>query len=193
MKTKETLSLEHALYKATMKMGVFGCPEVTIGWYGHERVDYMTYDTKGIFRCYEIKVSKADFRSTAALSFVGHYNYFVITKDLYEKVKNEIPAEIGVYVSGENADMVSCVKRAKKQACIDVELLKNSFIRSQARYVTDAVYSQIPSKIKRAERTVNQLTKDRDQWRSQYWELRRQIEEQYGTRWDKNNQIEEIF
>jgi hypothetical protein len=28
-------------------MGVFGCFEVTIGFHGRERVDYMTLDTKG--------------------------------------------------------------------------------------------------------------------------------------------------
>lgn len=41
----------------------------------------MTYDTKGIFRCYEVKVSKADFHSAAVKSFVGHYNYYVLMRD----------------------------------------------------------------------------------------------------------------
>ncbi len=90
-------------------MGVFGCFEVTIGFFGKERVDYMTYDTKGIFRCYEIKVTKADFKSNAAKSFVGHYNYYVLTRELYNQVKNEIPDWIGVYIGQE------CVKRPKKQ------------------------------------------------------------------------------
>ena len=91
MKTKKTLKLEKQIYNATKKMGVFGCFEVTIGFFGKERVDYMTYDTKGIFRCYEIKVSKSDFHSNAKLSFVGHYNYYVLTRKLYEEVKDEIP------------------------------------------------------------------------------------------------------
>ena len=89
MKTAETVALEKAIRRATRKTGVFGCYEVTIGFCGRERVDYMTYDTKGIFRCYEIKVSKADFHSAAAKSFVGHYNYYVLTRELYNQVKEE--------------------------------------------------------------------------------------------------------
>ena len=54
MKTAETVALEKAIRRATYKMGTFGCYEVTIGYGGKERVDYMTYDTKGIFRCYEV-------------------------------------------------------------------------------------------------------------------------------------------
>ncbi len=109
MKTKKTLKLEQDIYNATKKVGVFGCFEVTIGFFGKERVDYMTYDTKGIFRCYEIKVSKSDFHSNAKLSFVGHYNYYVLTRKLYEEVKDEIPDWVGIYV-GENL-----VKSPKKQ------------------------------------------------------------------------------
>jgi len=103
-KTKETIELEKAIYNLTAKQGVFGCYEVTIGWFGHERVDYMTYDTKGIFRCYEIKVSKADFNSKAKHTFLGHYNYYVMPTELYEQVKQDIPSNIGVYNS------VKCIK-----------------------------------------------------------------------------------
>ena len=44
MKTAETVTLEKAIRRATRKTGVFGCYEVTIGFCGKERVDYMTYD-----------------------------------------------------------------------------------------------------------------------------------------------------
>lgn len=109
MKTAETVALEKSIRRATRKTGVFGCYEVTIGFCGRERVDYMTYDTKGVFRCYEIKVSKADFHSAAAKSFVGHYNYYVLTRELYNQVKEEIPDWIGVYIGDY------CAKKAKKQ------------------------------------------------------------------------------
>lgn len=33
MKTKKTLKLEKQIYNATKKMGVFGCFEVTIGFF----------------------------------------------------------------------------------------------------------------------------------------------------------------
>lgn len=50
MKTDLTLKLEREIWLTTVKQGVFGCYEVTIGQYGRERVDFMTMDTKGIFR-----------------------------------------------------------------------------------------------------------------------------------------------
>jgi hypothetical protein len=55
-----TKELENNIWKTTRKQGVFGCLEVTIGWFGKERVDYITYDTNDIWRCYEIKISKSD-------------------------------------------------------------------------------------------------------------------------------------
>ena len=73
MKSNTTIELEQELLKYTCKQGTFGCFEVTIGWFGSERVDFMTYNTRGEFWCYEIKVSKADFRSKAAITFVGHF------------------------------------------------------------------------------------------------------------------------
>lgn len=127
-KTELTTQLERQIYAATNKQGVFGCFEVTIGWFGNERVDYMTYDTKGVWRCYEIKVSVADFRSKAKKTFCGHFNYYVMPGDLYEKVKDEIPHEIGVYVNGAS------VKRAKKLVpSVDIQILKDSMIRSLCR------------------------------------------------------------
>lgn len=128
MKTAETVKLEKEIREAVIKQGVFGCFEVTIGWFGKERVDFMTFDTKGIFRCYEIKVTKSDFYSPAAHTFCGNYNYFVLTAPLYEQVKQDIPSNIGVYING------ACVKKAKKQdITIDSQILKYSLIRSLAR------------------------------------------------------------
>ena len=127
-KTEETLRLERSIFKTTKKMGVFGCFEVTIGFFGKERVDYMTYDTKGIFRCYEIKTSLSDFHSKAKKTFCGHYNYYVLTKELYEKVKDEIPKEIGVFVDGSFYK-----KPIKQELKISEDILKDSMIRSLCR------------------------------------------------------------
>ena len=155
MKTEETLKLEKQIRQVTHKMGVFQCFEVTIGYAGDERVDFMTYDTKGIFRCYELKVSKADFHSNAAVSFVGHYNYYVLTRDLYSQVKDEIPDWVGVYVGDY------CIKKAKKQDLSSkeykmyrtingrstevtipwIEMLKESMIRSLYRDSDKLFYS----------------------------------------------------
>ncbi|TDQ35256.1 hypothetical protein [Aureibacillus halotolerans] len=140
-KSDVTKMLERRIYLSTRKLGTFACFEVTIGKEGRERVDYMTYDTKGIWRCYEIKCSVSDFRSTAKKTFVGHYNYFVLTPQLYEKIQDEIPVGIGVYVWGDS------VKRAKRQALmVDEDILKYSMIRSLHREATKSYMQKINEK-----------------------------------------------
>ena len=41
MKTNLTRQAEKCLWYEINRMGVFGCFEVTIGWLGNERVDYI--------------------------------------------------------------------------------------------------------------------------------------------------------
>lgn len=127
------MGLEDRLWQYTNKMGTFGCFEVTIGFfdkYELGRVDYLTYDTKGIWKCYEIKVSKSDFYSKSKWTFVGHYNYFIMTEDLYEQVKHDVSDYVGVHTGYKS------LKQAKKQNLIvDEEVLKDSMIRSLSREV----------------------------------------------------------
>lgn len=139
MKTEETKRLEKAIWKATNNQGTFGCFEVTIGWFGKERVDYMTYDTKGTFRCYEIKVTKADFHSPCHNSFVGHLNYYVLPPELYEEVKAEIPDHVGVYI--ERGGFAYSVKKAKRRPVENADKLKDYMIRSLCREVTKQIRS----------------------------------------------------
>lgn len=93
-KTVLTKLCERALWKENSRQGTFGCFEVTIGWYGTEVVDFLTYKTTGDFRCYEIKVSKKDFNSPAKLSFVGDYNYYVMPEELYVQLKRDAKKEV---------------------------------------------------------------------------------------------------
>lgn len=183
MKTEETKCLEMAIFNATSKQGVFGCFEVTIGWFGKERVDYMTYDTKGVFRCYEIKVTKADFHSPCHNSFVGHMNYYVLPESLYEEVKEEIPDFVGVYVARSGS--AYSVKKAKRKPVDDVDVLKDSMIRSLCREVTKQIHSGDTLRIERKNREISQLRRDRDNYYHKYWDLLREIEARYGTRWNK--------
>jgi hypothetical protein len=128
-KTLLTKQLEKTMYYSLRKQGTFLCFEMTIGWSGKERVDLITYNTKGIWRCYEIKVSKSDFYSKSHHTFVGHYNYYVMPKELYEQVKKDIPSDIGVYT-----ERGVSIKNAKKRGlCVDEQILKDSLIRSLYR------------------------------------------------------------
>ncbi|KAA0781246.1 hypothetical protein [Bacillus sp. BPN334] len=167
-KTELTAQMEHQIYAATNKQGVFGCFEVTIGWFGKERVDYLTLDTKGIWRCYEIKVSVSDFRSKANKTFCGHYNYYVIPEELYEKVKDEIPSHIGLYFGGH------LKKRAKKQElAADEEVLKASLIRSLSREADKLIRSDNPSTVESLQRQIRYERKQKEEYRRMYHEERR--------------------
>jgi len=110
MKTELTRTLEVALLNYCEEAGQFGIEEVTMP----KRlgiVDMLSYQLKTshngrgkpitfnpIWRCYEIKSSKADFYSRAKKTFIGHYNYYVMPQELYEIVKKDIPEDIGVFV-----------------------------------------------------------------------------------------------
>lgn len=176
MKTSDTQRLEMAIFRVINKQGVFGCFEVTIGWYGKERVDYITYDTKDTFRCYEVKVTKADFHSPCHNSFVGHYNYYVLTPELYEQIKNEIPSHIGVYTASNN--IACCVKKAKRCQVDNADLLKNSLIRSLCREVTKQIKSGDDLIISRYQRENKRLQEELSQSNRRYIELCHEIHEE---------------
>lgn len=93
------------------------------------RVDYMKFNPvnntvsgieKGDFYCYEVKSSVEDFHSKNGHNFLGDYNYYVMPEEVFEKVKNEIPYYVGVFVPdsmhyrGEWYNLKS-VKKAKRK------------------------------------------------------------------------------
>ena len=158
------------------------CFEVTIGWFGKERVDCLSYDTNGIWRCYEIKVSKADFHSKAKKTFCGHYNYYVLTSDLYEKIKDEIPNHIGVYVGG------NLIKKAKKQELsVDEQVLKDSMIRSLYRESEKILKSDEPTIVDSLKRQLNYQKRLYREYYDKYWDLLRKIQNKYGYEWDRKD------
>lgn len=181
-KTKLTKQLEQIIFNRMRKRGVFCCFEVTIGWYGSERVDMLTYDTKGIFRCFEIKSSVSDFYSKAKKTFIGHYNYYVVPQEVYDKVKDDIPSEIGVYIDGV------CIKRSKKLEVSEktIHLLKDSMIRSLYRYFEEVVQNKDESLIKQKDRYISRLKYERDKYYQDCINLRRQYEPN-GKRRTTNN------
>ena len=46
--------------------------------------------------CYEIKITKSDFKSKNGHNFVGNYNYYVIPKELYNQVKELVEEDVGI-------------------------------------------------------------------------------------------------
>lgn len=134
-KSQATLDLEHALNALSRKKREYGCEEVTIGFHseghGDEIVDYMTMDSKDVFRCYELKVTLSDLKTDNKKSFYGDYNYLVVSESLYARNPswgNYIPPYAGI-LSGTK---LSVRRQAKKKTIDDQtrEMLKSSLIRS---------------------------------------------------------------
>lgn len=77
------------------------------------------YESTGIWKCFEIKNSVSDFRSSAKLSFWGDYNYYILNAEIYPKVKDEIPDGIGVWLAHKPYEnmkgYMECVKKPKKR------------------------------------------------------------------------------
>lgn len=138
-----TKQLEHIAYKHLTKMGTYLCFEVMmpngcgLGYGNNERVDLLSYDTNGVWRFYELKVSKSDFHSKAKKTFLGNFNYYIMPNELYEQVKGAIPKGIGVYVAHDRPNgrsWMECVKKPVKQDLkIPHDKLMFAFMQSLSR------------------------------------------------------------
>jgi hypothetical protein len=172
-KTQLTLDIEEALYFYEQEHGEIVVEEVSMPD-DHGIVDTLALRTKPDgtkeFRCYEVKVSKSDFRSTAKLSFVGHYNYYALPQDLYEQIKEEIPSHIGVLLylpfdeklSEETLakGRLSIVKKASRQELlVDEEQLMNSFLHSLFREVKKAKRVEKGLQLYSSEELFRELTR----------------------------------
>lgn len=140
-----TLEIENQALRQFSKFGVFMCPECSFerAWIKDnpanvslkefhtnpkytqvegkhirtEIVDILELNSQKGWICYEIKISKSDFHSEAIKSFVGNYNYYLMPEELYNKVQNEIPKEIGVYTYKNK--YLTLVKKSRKQKLIE--------------------------------------------------------------------------
>jgi len=136
-----TDELEIYIYFHLAKLGTYLCFEVMMPFdflpnnrMNNERVDLLTYNTKGEWRFYELKVSVSDFHSKAKKTFYGNFNYFVMPRSVYEKVKNEIPDGIGCYIVDDNYHFIESVKKAKcMKFAGNEDSLKKAFTQSLSR------------------------------------------------------------
>ena len=136
-KTQQTLEIEQTLERVCRERKIYGCKEVTIGFpnnhMGREICDFVTMDSYGILRCYEIKVSFSDLQSSAKMSWYGHYNYLVIPESMVEKITDyvhKIPDFVGILVA--NDGQLSSLRKAKIQNISEYreQNLRESMIRS---------------------------------------------------------------
>lgn len=97
MKTIETLDMEKTLYAYCREQGDCAVEEVTLPE-NQGIVDTLSLSSDNQFTCFELKVTKTDFHSKAKLSFIGHYNYFVLPRHLLAEVQEEVPETVGILV-----------------------------------------------------------------------------------------------
>jgi hypothetical protein len=140
-KTQATRNLERAIWQYTHASGkqIYGAFEVTVGYIafrrdGYDRADYVTMATDGTIRAYELKTSVSDFRSPAILSWIGHYNYLVLTDAVYREVKEELPMNVGVLVADEAGNIRSEYKSGYHQHSIgECTEIMESMLKAAAR------------------------------------------------------------
>jgi len=172
-KTQLTRDIEEAIYFYGLEQGEIIVEEVSMpdDW---GVVDTLACRTKpdGTYewRCYELKVSKSDFKSIAKISFIGHYNYYVMPKPLYDVVKDEIPNFVGVmvYLPFDNEretdaltkGSLSIVKKASRQGLMVEEgQLMNSFLHSLFREVRKAKKLEKGLQLYRSDELFKELSK----------------------------------
>lgn len=171
-KTQLTKDIEEALYYYSLEKGEIVVEEVTIPD-EHGIVDTLALRTEYTgshqWRCYEIKVSKGDFRSKARLTFVGHYNYYVLPQTLYDQIREEIPAPIGVllYLPFENQDVstgkLALVKKSTRQELlIEESRLMHAFLHSLFREVRKAKRVEKGLALYSGEEIFRELSRRRD-------------------------------
>ena len=108
------------------------------------RVDYMRFKpvnntvsgiVKGDFYCYEVKSSVDDFHSKNGHNFIGDFNYYVMTEEVYEMVSKEIPHYVGVLVPSDKPwlELIAVKKAKRKDRSRPVSEMLLMMFRSAAR------------------------------------------------------------
>ena len=187
-KRQDTLSLENALIKSTKQKRIYGCEEITIGFnnngHGNEVVDFMTMDSKGIIKCYELKVTLQDLKSDAKKSWYGHYNYLVVSRELYNKVADwdeYIKEHIGIIV-GEYLESKRKAKRCEVSTETEI-MLKESMIRSMFWKMQKYKDAQSIEKQKQLQSKIRNLERENENIRERALKSERIINEYETYKW----------
>lgn len=140
----------------------------------------MTMDSKGIIKCYEIKVTLQDLNSKAKKSWFGHYNYLVVTQELYDQIddfKKYIPNHIGVLIG----TMSSGIKSVKQNISVEQEMmLKESLVRSIYLKLQKHRNAQSLDKMRKLQSKLNKAVKEKDEYSKKYYTLQNSVINKLG-------------
>lgn len=144
----------------------------------------MTMDSKGIIKCYELKVTLQDLKSDAKKSWYGHYNYLVVSRELYNKVSDwdeYIPNHIGIIV-GEYLE--SRRKAHKCEVSTETEImLKESMIRSMFWKMQKYKDAQSIEKQKQLQSKIRSLERENESIRERALKAERIISDYETYKW----------
>lgn len=144
----------------------------------------MTMNSKGIIKCYELKVTLQDLKSDAKKSWYGHYNYLVVSRELYDKVSNwneYIPKHIGIIV-GEYLE--SRRKAHKCEVSTETEImLKESMIRSMFWKMQKYKDAQSIEKQKQLQSKIRSLEREKENIRERALRAEKIISDYETYKW----------
>lgn len=169
-----------------------------VGYGGVERCDLMGFSQH--YReliCIELKQSVNDFHSKAKLTFLGNRNYYAMPYDIYEKVKDEIPKEIGVltlprdYILRKDTEML-IAKKCKHQMlhCDERTIMwemQNS-MKANPNQLTEALKLNIKSPLSRAYEDIvifdwcketGAYSENDINWVNKHWQQKEILNERY--------------
>ena len=63
--------------------------------------------------CYEVKISVSDFKSKHGHNFFGNHNYYVVSSNIYDGIKDLVPDDIGIIVYYANTGNMRIKKQCK--------------------------------------------------------------------------------
>lgn len=75
-----------------------------------------SYKTGMLITCYECKISLSDFKSKNGHNFHGNYNFYVVPKELVNKIADLVPNEIGIIAYYEKSNRFKLIKAATFQS-----------------------------------------------------------------------------
>lgn len=120
-KSDLTKEIEFALLTKYLNKGgrsgvEIGCPTGQVDFVHLER-KYINRKQEIISTCYEIKISKSDFKSKHGHNFIGNFNYYVVPKELYDKLNDEDynwrdRTDIGVIVYYPNSKTLRIARKS---------------------------------------------------------------------------------
>lgn len=87
------------------------------------------YEVGMLVTCYEVKISVSDFKSPNGHNFHGNRNYYAVSSDIYEQIREMVPDGIGIIVYYEKTGAMRVKKECEFREIsfeLKTELLYNA-------------------------------------------------------------------